>query len=99
MDHVISYQDVFRHCENDAEATRLLEGALAAMSIPTLAGHLPMRASEDFGRFGDNAKAAMLLLGAGRDCPALHDPDYDFPDALIGTGASIFIQCLRSQLY
>jgi len=58
-----------------------------------------MRASEDFGRYGDQAKAAMMLLGAGEHSPALHNPDYDFPDQIIETGARIFIQCLRDHLF
>ena len=72
--------------------------ALDAEGIPVVPGDLPMRASEDFGRFGDHAKAAMMLLGAGEDGPALHNPDYDFPDALIAPGAGAFIRCLADQL-
>ena len=95
----ITWHDVFRHCENAPEATRLLAAALDAEGIPTTTGDLPMRASEDFGRYGDHAKAAMMLLGAGEQSPALHNPDYDFPDPIIETGARIFIRCLRSHLF
>ena len=49
-----------------------------------------MRASEDFGVFGHNAKAAMLCMGPGEDYAALHNPDYDFPDDLLPLGAAIF---------
>lgn len=99
LEHSVSYHDVFRHCENATRATDLLGCALAAEAVPTGASGLPMRASEDFGRFGDVAEAAMMLLGAGERAPALHNPDYDFPDALIETGARIFIRCLREQLF
>ena len=95
----ITWLDVFRHCENDPEATHLLAAALDAEGIPSAAGELPMRASEDFGRYGDHAKAAMMLLGAGEHGPALHNPDYDFPDQIIEIGARIFIRCLRRHLY
>jgi amidohydrolase len=94
-----TWHDVFRHCENEPEATRLLASALDAEGIRTAKGDLPMRASEDFGRYGDHSKAAMMLLGAGERSPALHNPDYDFPDSIIETGARIFIQCLRSRLF
>ncbi len=94
----ITWHDVFLHCENAPEATRLLAAALAAEGLPLVPGELPMRASEDFGRYGTHAKAAMMLLGAGEDCPALHNPDYDFPDALIEIGARIFTRCLRTHL-
>jgi metal-dependent amidase/aminoacylase/carboxypeptidase family protein len=51
----------------------------------------PMRWSEDFGRFGtDGAKAAMLYIGAGVTQPQLHNPDYDFPDALIPVVSGLF---------
>ena len=48
-----------------------------------------MRASEDFGRFGQRAPAAMFFLGAGENHPGLHNPDYDFPDGLIEIGARV----------
>ncbi len=40
-----------------------------------------MRGSEDFGRFGQQAPAAMFFLGAGENRPDPHNPDYDFADA------------------
>ncbi len=94
----ISYHDVFRHCENDAEATGHLRAALDAENVPHDESGLPIRASEDFGRFGDTAKSAMLFLGAGEKHPALHNPDYDFPDDLIGVGARIFMRTVRTML-
>ena len=59
---------------------------------------LPMRASEDFGVFGWDAKAAMLCLGPGEDHAALHNPDYDFPDDLIPIGTAIFERIARDLL-
>ena len=57
-----------------------------------------MRASEDFGAFGWDAKAAMLCLGPGEDHPALHQPDYDFCDDLIPIGTHIFERIVRDLL-
>lgn len=94
----ISYDDIFRHCENDAEATAHLRAALDAENVIHDQRGLPMRASEDFGRFGGTAKSAMLFLGAGETHPALHNPDYDFPDDLIGVGARIFMRTVRNML-
>ena len=45
--------------------------------------------------FGRSAPSAMFLLGAGEDCPGLHNPDDDFPDALIAIGARVFMRTLR----
>ena len=67
----ITHHDVFRHCENDAEAVARLAAALEAEAVSHGPEGQPMRASEDFGRFGDRAKAALMLLGAGRDRAAL----------------------------
>ena len=44
------------------------------------------------------ARAAMCVLGAGRDHPALHTPDYDFPDDLIAPGVRLFDQVARDLL-
>ncbi|MEF2073092.1 amidohydrolase [Consotaella aegiceratis] len=97
LDWSVSYHDVFRHCENDPDAVGHLRGALDAVGVPHKPGE-PMRASEDFGRFRDVAKTAMLFLGAGTDHPSLHNPDYDFPDALIPVGARIFERVVRDLL-
>ena len=86
----ISYHDVFSHCENDPEATAILQRALRATQTPEAPYPYPMRASEDFGLFAGTARAAMFLLGAGEDAAHLHNADYDFPDALIATGAAVF---------
>ncbi len=61
-------------------------------------GILPMRGSEDFGLFGRVAPAAMYFLGAGEDHARLHNPDYDFPDDLIGIGARVFMRAIRNEL-
>jgi hypothetical protein len=57
-----------------------------------------MRASEEFGRFGQRAPAAMVFLGAGEAHAGLHNPDYDFPDDPIGIRARMFMQTLRDPL-
>ena len=94
----ITHHDIFAHCENAPEATARIARALDALGLPHGPEGLPMRASEDFGRFGQTAPEAMLFLGAGTDTPALHDPDYDFPDALIPQGVAIFETIARQAL-
>jgi len=94
----INYSDIFPHCENSAEAVECLSRALSAEAVPFGPGRLPMLGSEDFGRFRSVGPAAMFFLGSGPDCPALHSPDYDFPDALIGTGARVFMRVVRDML-
>ena len=98
LGHRIAWHDVFPHSANDAEATRIAARALDRLGMAHDGRGLPMRPSEDFGRFGRSARAAMLFLGAGRDHPALHDPGYDFPDALIVPGVRIFDRIARDLL-
>lgn len=88
----ITLHDVFSHSVNAPEATALLDAACAGME--RVHGALPMRASEDFGLFGTQIPAAMVFLGSGRDQPQLHNPDFDFPDALIRPGAEIFLRAI-----
>ena len=87
----VFWHDIFLSVTNDAEATGI------ARRVATRQGHVlhdmptPMRWSEDFGRFGgDGAKATLLYIGAGETHPQLHNPDYDFPDALIPLVIDLF---------
>ncbi|RKK05252.1 amidohydrolase [Pseudoroseomonas wenyumeiae] len=98
LDVGIVYQDVFNHCENAPEAVAHLRRACEAEGIPHGPRGLPLRASEDFGRFRQLAPSAMFLLGAGEGRPSLHNPDYDFPDDLIAIGARIFMRTARDIL-
>jgi len=83
---------------NDAQAVMLARSALDQLQVPHSEDGVPMHASEDFGLFGHGAKSAMLCLGAGQTHPALHNPDYDFPDDLIAIGPKIFAQIARDIL-
>ena len=94
----IDYHEIFVASLNSAEATGHLRAALDAERVPHDEAGLPMRASEDFGTFGHGAKSAMFFLGSGVDHPALHNPDYDFPDDLIPIGARVFLRVARNLL-
>jgi len=98
LDCALSYHDIFFHCENAPEAVAHLKAALTAENIAFNEGNLPMRASEDFGRLRAVCPSAMLFLGAGEKHPALHNPDYDYPDDLTAIGAQIFMSVIRTAL-
>lgn len=93
----MSYHDVFHHCDNNEEAVAILREALDAEAVPHQPGE-PSRGSEDFGLFGRQAKSAMFILGSGEASAKLHNPDFDFPDALIETGARVFMRTARNML-
>tara|TARA_R110000787_G_scaffold120457_2_gene231421 strand:- start:932 stop:2092 length:1161 start_codon:yes stop_codon:yes gene_type:complete len=87
----VSWHDVFYTVTNDADATDRARQVSARQGLVLNEMATPMRWSEDFGRFGtDGAKAAMLYIGAGVTQPQLHNPDYDFPDALIPIVSGLF---------
>jgi len=90
LDLEISYADVFHACTNDAALTEHFRASAAAHGFAVEDLRDPLRFSEDFGEYGRTGASAMFFLGAGTDVPALHNPDYDFPDALINTGATMF---------
>lgn len=87
----MSWHDDFAACVNAPEATAQAHAAFVTAGISVEQTDGPMRASEDFGRFSQcGARSAMFLLGSGVECAALHDPRYDFPDALIKAGVDAF---------
>ncbi|WP_435258771.1 amidohydrolase [Thioclava sp. FR2] len=98
LELMVDWHDDFAACHNDAEAVARIEKALLETGTPFGPAET-MRASEDFGRFGGSGtKSAMFLLGAGEQHPALHDPNYDFPDAIIPVGVAVFTALVEDLL-
>lgn len=91
----LSNGETFSACTNDLQASDFIRKSArkAKCSIAELTK--PYRWSEDFGLFGQVSKSALFVLGAGDDCPQLHNPDYDFPDELIPTGMELFENIAR----
>ncbi|CCV10764.1 amidohydrolase [Mesorhizobium sp. STM 4661] len=92
------YHEIFVASVNAPDAVQHLWQALDEEGVTRGEEDLPMRASEDFGLFGHSAASAMFFLGAGERHPALHNPDYDFPDDLIPIGSRIFMRTARNLL-
>ncbi|MCV2890989.1 amidohydrolase [Ruegeria aquimaris] len=95
----IRWHDIFLSVTNDTEATGVARRQASAQARALYEMPAPMRWSEDFGRIGlDGAKAAIIYLGAGETHPQLHNPDYDFPDALIPIAADLFCGIITEML-
>ncbi|SIS53645.1 amidohydrolase [Phaeovulum vinaykumarii] len=94
----LSWHDDFAACTNDPGLIAEWRAPCAKAGLPVIEGLGPMRWSEDFGRFGAVAPAALAILGAGETHPQLHNPDYDFPDALIAPGAALFLGAVAASL-
>ncbi len=90
----ITRHDHFNATINDPDAARIVARAAQALGVAKGRFTHPMRPSEDFGAFSGTTRTALFFLGAGEDHPALHDPHYDFPDAIIAPGVALFAQIL-----
>ncbi len=58
----------------------------------------PFRWSEDFGYYTLQYPGAFFGIGAGKNHPALHNPDYDFQDEIIPTAITMFEGIIRKFL-
>lgn len=76
--------------QNDQKVINAVEKIAKNNNLETIERETPFKWGEDFGIFTEKFPGAMFGLGSGKDCPALHNPDYDFPDDLIKTGMTIF---------
>ncbi len=85
----LTRHDRFDATVNDAKTVAHVRAACAAQGVPLADYPFPMPASEDFGAFTARGPCALVLLGAGPAQPALHDPAYDFPDALLAPGVAL----------
>jgi amidohydrolase len=91
----VTWHDVFLATVNEDAATEVVGQAADKLGLSRVAMEHPMRWSEDFGRFGlDGAKAAMIFIGSGEEQPQLHNPNFDFPDALIPVGVTLLVEIL-----
>lgn len=94
LDLTVSRHDHFNASHNDKQAAGHVARAGQTLGMKTAEFALPMRPSEDFGAFSATTRTALFFLGAGEAHPALHNPDYDFPDALISPGYALFAEVL-----
>ena len=88
----ITRHDHFNASINDPSAAEHALQARDALGLAPGDMALPMRAGEDFGAFSTNTRAALIFVGAGEAHPALHRPDFDFPDTLLAPGIALFAQ-------
>ena len=94
LDVAVEWTDEFEANENDKEAV-----AMAMKGIEEMGGRIaqkqePLKWGEDFGAISRKFVGAFIGLGAGESTPALHHPDYDFPDQLLEPGASLWKQII-----
>jgi len=94
QEHQLSYETSwtqhFRANQNDTNAVDAVVAAAQKNDYSLTHKSQPFKWGEDFGLFTQKFKGAMFGIGSGEDCPALHNPDYDFPDEIIPVGVQLF---------
>ena len=84
------YTDRFYGNSNDQEAVDHIKEVAKAKAYDLIELEDPLPFGEDFGAFTQQFSGAMFCIGSGENTPALHNPDYDFPEELIDYGVQMF---------
>ncbi|MDF1544962.1 MAG: amidohydrolase [bacterium] len=96
LEITITPTEPFPPTVNDSQIVKLINEAAGKLEMNIHQISHPFAWSEDFGHFTSRFKGALFGLGAGEDHPALHHPDYDFPDDLIDPGISLFMETINN---
>ena len=86
----ISFTEEFPATVNESKCVKMVKDAAMKNKLKIQKIKTPFKWSEDFGHFTNHFKGALFGLGSGKSQPALHNPDYDFPDEIIEPGVRIF---------
>jgi amidohydrolase len=75
---------------NSHEGCEIVRSVAKKLDIRVEELERPFPWSEDFGRFGEKFPITLIGLGSGKDSAPLHSEKYDFNDALLPAGISLF---------
>ncbi|MGB0176290.1 MAG: amidohydrolase [Owenweeksia sp.] len=90
--------EIFYANMNTKEACSSIRECAGANGFDFEERSTPFKWGEDFGLFTEEFPGAMFGIGSGVDTPALHNPDYDYPDEITGTGIKMFTTLLQKNL-
>ncbi len=90
LESSLSWCEAFPSTVNAAPVIAAVAAAAGEAGLPVIHSEAPFAWSEDFGHFTATYPGALVGLGAGVDHPALHHPDYDFPDPLLPAGVTFW---------
>lgn len=91
LTYKLNWTQAFSSIENDPQCADLISQVAEDLALELIEIHNAFPWGEDFGLFTERYSGAMFGLGSGINTPALHNPDYDFPDELIETGVNMFV--------
>lgn len=83
---------------NNERVVDAINASAKRLELEIIERATPFKWGEDFGLFTERFSGAMFGIGAGEDNPALHNPDYDFPDEIIETGVNMFFNTTKNLL-
>ncbi|MGB0431088.1 MAG: M20/M25/M40 family metallo-hydrolase, partial [Bacteroidia bacterium] len=92
----IEWTQEFRANINHNTALKNVISAAQKNNYGVIERPTPFKWGEDFGLFTEHIKGCMFGVGSGADCPALHNPDYDFPDDITPIAAQVFFNILSN---
>ncbi len=98
LDYTLGWTQRFIATENNPNLNNIVKEAASATGLKVIEAENPFGWGEDFGYFTQNIPGVLFGLGAGHRMASLHQPDYDFPDDLIGTGVDLFREIIRLSL-
>jgi len=90
LKYTISYVEDFPALVNNDQCVDLLEEAASKNGFDYAYREQPFKWSEDFSYYTKKYNGGFFGLGSGPDQPQLHNPDFDFPDDILGHGMAIF---------
>ena len=90
LQHEMEWLEPFSANENDPQSVGMIKNAALRNNLPYIELQTPFSWGEDFGLFTQQYKRAISGLDSGENCALLHSPQYDFPDEVIETGATLF---------
>lgn len=83
LKYSIKLTEEFPSSINNGKCVEIVKKSSEKLNLNVIEIDQPFRWSEDFGHFLNKYKGVLFGVGAGKEHPDLHNPDYDFPDSII----------------
>ncbi|WP_028569735.1 amidohydrolase [Salinivibrio costicola] len=90
----LSWHEPFIAAENSTAHNQVVVNAVQSLGLEVHWLKEPMRWSEDVAEFLARWPGALFGIGSGEHHPQLHNPDYDFPDAILATAKALFCRVI-----
>lgn len=98
LKYEIEFTEEFPATVNDKNCVEIIKEAAKENKLKVQKIRTTFRWSEDFGHFTNHFNGTLFGLGSGEKQPALHNPDYDFPNEIIEPGIKVFYSIINQIL-